>query len=58
LPEFGNWVFPTHERKGWRPPAERGLRRCRAITGAFMMMERRIAEELGGFDESFAIGDF
>jgi GT2 family glycosyltransferase len=58
LAEFGNWLFPIHERKGWRPPAERGLRRCRAITGAFMMMERRIAEELGGFDESFAIGDF
>ena len=58
LPEFGNWLFPMHERKGWRPPAQHGLRRCRAITGAFMLMERRIATELGGFDESFAIGDF
>jgi GT2 family glycosyltransferase len=58
LPEFGNWLFPMHERKGRRPPAQRGLRRCRAITGACMVMERRMANELGGFDESFAIGDF
>jgi GT2 family glycosyltransferase len=58
LPEFGNWLFPMHERKGWRPPAQRGLRRCRAITGAFMLMERRVANELGGFDENFAVGDF
>jgi GT2 family glycosyltransferase len=26
--------------------------------GAFMLMERRVANELGGFDESYAIGDF
>ncbi|MCW3473877.1 glycosyltransferase family 2 protein [Limobrevibacterium gyesilva] len=58
LPEFGNWLFPLHERKGWRPPAQRGLRRCDAITGACMVLERRVVRELGGFDESFAIGDF
>jgi GT2 family glycosyltransferase len=58
LPEFGNWLFPRHERKGWRPPAQTGLRRCEAITGACMLMERRLARQLGGFDESFVIGDF
>ncbi len=58
LPEFGNWLFPKHERKGWKPPAQRGLRRCAAITGACMVVERRLLRELGGFDESFAIGDF
>jgi len=58
LPEFGGWLFPIHERKGWRPPAQRGLRRCRAITAACMVLERRLLNELGGFDESFIIGDF
>ena len=58
LPEFGNWLFPKHERKGWRPPAQTGLRRCEAITGACMLMERQLARELGGFDESYVIGDF
>jgi GT2 family glycosyltransferase len=58
LPEFGGWLFPMHERKGWRPPAQRGLRRCRAITGAFMVVERRLLHEIGGFDESYIIGDF
>jgi GT2 family glycosyltransferase len=58
LPEFANWLFPMHERKGWQPPARRGLRRCAAITGACMIVERSVLGELGGLDESFAIGDF
>ncbi|MFI4981139.1 MAG: glycosyltransferase family 2 protein, partial [Nevskiales bacterium] len=58
LAEFGGWMFPRHDRKGWRRPAEGGLRRCAAITGACMMIERRLVRELGGFDESFIIGDF
>jgi GT2 family glycosyltransferase len=58
LPEFGDWHFPMHERKGWRPPAEGGLRECVAITGACMVMRTKLAAELGGFDEAYIIGDF
>ena len=58
LAEFGGWLFPRHERKGWKPPAQRGLHRSLAITGACLVMERRLLRELGGLDESFAIGDF
>lgn len=58
LPLFSDWFFPMHTRKGWRPAEEDGLRRCIAITGACMVMRRSVAAELGGFDESFIIGDF
>jgi GT2 family glycosyltransferase len=58
IPEFAGWLFPRHERKGWRRPAEGGLRRCVAITGACLVISRAVLEELGGLDESFVIGDF
>lgn len=58
LPEFGNWLFPMHPGKGMRPPRRRGLERQQAITGACVMMRRETVEACGGFDESFAIGDF
>jgi GT2 family glycosyltransferase len=58
LAEFGNWLFPIHSRKGWRPPAEGGLLRAEAITGACLVIERKRLRELGGLDESFVIGDF
>ena len=58
MPEFGNWMFPIHPGKGMRPPRRRGLERQQAITGACVMMRRETAVTCGGFDESFAIGDF
>ena len=58
LPEFGNWMFPVHPGKGMRPPRRRGLERQQAITGACVMMRRETVAACGGFDESFAIGDF
>lgn len=58
LQEFGNWLFPMHPGKGMRRPRRRGLERQRAITGACMVMARALADELGGFDERFVIGDF
>jgi GT2 family glycosyltransferase len=58
LPEFGNWNFVDHVNKGHRPGGEEGLRHCEAITGACMVMRRSLARELGGFDDSYIIGDF
>ena len=58
LPEFASWLFPTHPGKGMRMPRRRGLEAHRAITGACMVMRRALATELGGFDETFVIGDF
>jgi GT2 family glycosyltransferase len=58
IAEFGNWTFIEHLNKGRRPARTVDLRRCDAITGACMLMERALAVELGGFDEAFIIGDF
>jgi GT2 family glycosyltransferase len=58
LPEFGNWTFVDHLNKGRRPDASRDMRRCDAITGACMVMDRALATQLKGFDEAFIIGDF
>jgi GT2 family glycosyltransferase len=58
LPQFGNWAFPQHKRKGLRVPAERGLVREMAITGAFMLLRREDVMAHGAFDEAFIIGDF
>ena len=58
LKEFGGWIYVDHDHRGRRPGPERGLRHVPAITGACMVMRRRLAEELGGFDEAFVIGDF
>jgi GT2 family glycosyltransferase len=58
LPEFGNWLFPDHPRKGMKPAPVSGLRRHIAVTGACMLLRRDLAQELGGFDESYVIGDF
>jgi GT2 family glycosyltransferase len=58
LPEFGNWPFPDHPRKGMKPAPVSGLRRHISITGACMLMRRDLAQELGGFDEAYIIGDF
>jgi GT2 family glycosyltransferase len=58
LQEFGGWMYVDHDHRGRRPGPERGLRFVPAITGACMVMQRWLAEELGGFDEAFVIGDF
>jgi len=58
LPQFGNIPFPMHPGKGQRPPSGRGLRQVQAITGACMVLPRALAQELGGFDEDYAVGDF
>jgi len=58
LSEYGQWTFIEHLNKGRRPVPGTGIRRRDAITGACMVMESALAKELGGFDESFIIGDF
>jgi GT2 family glycosyltransferase len=58
LPEFGDWPFGDHLRKGKRKDAVSGLRKHISITGACMLMRRDLAQELGGFSESYIIGDF
>lgn len=55
--DFANWLFPFHDNKGWRPSGV-GVHRPIAITGACMVLRRSLAEQLGGFDEVYAIGDF
>ncbi|WP_376094474.1 glycosyltransferase family 2 protein [Roseomonas sp. CCTCC AB2023176] len=60
LPQQANWPFPMHPRKGLlpRPDPALGPEPVDAVTGACMVMRRALAEELGGFDEAYAIGDF
>lgn len=58
LREFGDWYFPLHSDKGLRQPAAEGLRDCLSITGACMAMPRALAQQVGGFDEIYAVGDF
>lgn len=59
LPEFGGWMFPIHPRKGLKPPAaDSDLLPSPAITAACMMLRRVDAVDLGGFDETYVIGDF
>jgi GT2 family glycosyltransferase len=58
LVEFGNLAFPLHPAKGCMPKERRQIAEVTAITGACMVMRRTLAEKMGGFDESFIIGDF
>ncbi len=58
LPEFGNWSFGDHPRKGQKKGQAAGLRKHICITGACMVMRTSLAQELGGFDEAYIIGDF
>lgn len=58
LAEFGGWTFPLHPRKGMKPRPGTALLASPAITAACMMLRRADADDLGGFDESYVIGDF
>ncbi len=58
LSEFGDWQFIEHVNKGRRPGVTSGLQRHDAVTGACMVMRRSFANEMGGFDEAFIVGDF
>jgi GT2 family glycosyltransferase len=59
LPHLANWPFPMHPGKGrLHHPPEQPLQEVEAVTGACMVLRTAIAQDLGGFDEGFAIGDF
>jgi GT2 family glycosyltransferase len=58
IPEFGNWTFIDHVNKGRRPDGDVALREYPVVTGACMVMKRSLAQELGGFDVAYIIGDF
>jgi GT2 family glycosyltransferase len=58
LPEYANWYFCQHHDKGLRPAAGGGLSYVPSITGACMMLPRALAAQIGGFDETYIIGDF
>ncbi len=58
MPEFGHWLFPVHPAKGSRPSPGREVVVHPAITGACMVLSRRLALDLDGFDERYVIGDF
>jgi GT2 family glycosyltransferase len=58
LPQFGHWYFNDHIRLGLKPAGEGGMQESPAITGACMVMRTDLAKEIGGFDESYVVGDF
>lgn len=58
LPEFGNLFFCTHQDKGLRYSGPAEVQRCISITGACMVLRRELAVRIGGFDETYIIGDF
>jgi GT2 family glycosyltransferase len=58
LPEYGDWYFCQHHNKGLRYSGGEKLEYFPAITGACMLLRRATALQLGGFDETYIIGDF
>jgi GT2 family glycosyltransferase len=56
--EFGNFHFAKHIDKGLRPRPGGALQTHQSITGACMMMSRKLATKVGGFDEGYVLGDF
>lgn len=58
-PGAGGWLFPEHPGKGLRPPPPApGPREVEALTGACLALRREVAEQFGGFDPDYVIGDF
>jgi GT2 family glycosyltransferase len=58
LPEYGNWFFCQHHGKGLRYSGTGALQYFPAITGACIVLRRETAMQMGGFDETYIIGDF
>ena len=58
LREFGDWPFGQHTGKGLRYAGTDELRRSISITGACMVMRCALARQIGGFEETYVIGDF
>jgi GT2 family glycosyltransferase len=58
LRDHGGWHFVDHTNKGRRPEPSQEVAACEAITGAYLVMARALAEELGGFDQRYVVGDF
>ncbi|MCO6419945.1 glycosyltransferase family 2 protein, partial [Siccirubricoccus sp. KC 17139] len=58
LPQLGNFPFALHPGKGRMRGPSRGLHREEAVTGACMVLRRDLAQQLGGFDQDYVVGDF
>ncbi|TDH61333.1 glycosyltransferase [Dankookia rubra] len=58
LPQLGGFPYAMHPGKGRIRPPSRGLQPAEAVTGACMVLRRDLANELGGFDEDYVVGDF
>ncbi len=58
LPQAAGWPFPQHPGKARLPGPETGLLDVEVVTGACMLMRTELLRDVGGFDESYVIGDF
>jgi GT2 family glycosyltransferase len=58
LAEFGDWNFCLHPNKGFAPAKDESVVTVQAVTGACLLIRTGLIRELGGFDESYVIGDF
>jgi GT2 family glycosyltransferase len=58
LAEFGGWNFCLHPNKGLAPDSDESVLTVEAVTGACLLIRADLVRDLGGFDESYVIGDF